>query len=111
MPMEQFRKRGRGLVANPACNLCDPLVGRFQEKRSFLHPACDQIAPHGLADELSEARRECRATEPDAVSEVAKGPGALRLFVDQLKRWSNMRVRHRPQPPAFSGAERLDPAS
>jgi transposase len=49
---------------------------------------------HGLADELSEASRKRRATESHAVPQVADGPGPLRLFVDQLKRRSNMWVRH-----------------
>ncbi len=37
-----------------------------------------------------------------ALPEVVKGPGPIRLLVDQLKRRSYVRVRHRPQPAAFS---------
>src|SRR5580693_1051644 len=111
MSMEQLRKRGRGLVADTGRNPCNPLVACFEQKRSLRHPACDQITVHGLADELGEASRKRRATKPHATPKVAKGPRAVRSFVDQLKRRPYVRVRHRPQPPAFSGTEGLDPAS
>src|ERR1700690_1223583 len=107
MSMEQLRKRGRRLVAHAAGNPCNPLVARLEEKRSLRHPTCDQITLHGLADELGEPSRKCRATEPDGTPELVEGPRPIRLFVDQLKRRSDMRVRHRPEPPAFSGTERL----
>src|SRR4029077_14363022 len=111
MSMEYLRKRRRGLVANTGRNPCNPLVACFEQKRGLCHPTCDQITVHGLADEPSEAIRKRRATEPHALTEVAKSPGPIRAFVDQLKRRPYVRVRHRPQPPAFSGSERLDPAA
>src|ERR1700761_4573793 len=110
MSMEQLRKRSRGLVADLARNPRNPLVTRFKEKRSLRHPAFDQVTVHRLADELREARRKCRAAKPDALSEVAKRPGQIRSLMDQLKRRSDMRVRHRSKPSAFSGTERFDPA-
>jgi hypothetical protein len=111
MSMEQFGKRRRRLVADPACNPCDGLVACFEQKGRFRHPAFDHITVHGLADELGEASRKYRAAEPHAVAEVAKSPGPLRVFVDQLERRSDMRVRYRPKPAALSGTERRDPAS
>src|ERR1700754_252756 len=111
MSMEQLRKRGRGFVSNTGRNPCNSLVACFEQKRGLRHPACDQITVHRLADEPREAIRKRRATEPHAFPEVAKSPGPIRSFVDQLKRRSYVRVRQRPQPPAFSGTERLDPAS
>jgi len=37
--------------------------------------------------------------------------GPIRLLVNQLKRRSYVRVRHRAQPPTLSGTEGFDPAS
>src|ERR1700761_5400334 len=111
MSMEQFRKRCRCVVTNPAGNTCDGLIAGFQQERRFRHPAFDHITVHGLADELGEARRKYRSAEPDAVAKVAQGPGPLRVLVNQLERRSDMRVRYGPEPAALSGTERRDPAS
>jgi hypothetical protein len=111
MSTEQLRKRGRSLVADTGRNPCNSLVACFEQKRGLRHPARDQIAVHGLADELSEASRKRRPTKSHALPEVAKRPGAIRPLVDQLKCRSYVWVCHGPQPSAFSGAERLDPAS
>ncbi len=109
--MEQLRKCRRCLVTNPAGDTCDGFIAGFQQERRFRHPAFDHITVHGLADELGKARRKYRAAEPHAVAKVAQGPGPLRVFVNQLERRSDMRVRYGPEPAALSGTERRDPAS
>src|SRR3569623_1146638 len=111
MSMEHLRKRARGLVADATGDPGNPLVARFEKKRSLRHAAFDQIPIHGLPSELGEARRKRRAAEPHPLSEVAKGPGPVRPIMDQLKRRTYVRVRHRPQPSALSGSKRLHPAS
>src|ERR1700724_3922226 len=109
--MEQLRKRRRCLVTNPAGDTCDGLIASFQQERRFRHAAFDHITLHGLADELGKARRKYRAAEPDALAKVAQGPGKLGVFVNQLERRSDMRVRYGSEPAALSGTERRDPAS
>src|ERR1700759_1255194 len=111
MSMEELRKRRRCFVTDPAGNPSDGLIAGFQQERRFRHPAFDYITVHGLADELGKARRKYRAAEPHALAKVAQGPGKLRIFVNQLERRSDMRVRYRPEPAALSGTERRDPAS
>ena len=103
--MEQLRKRRRCLVTDPAGNPCDGLIAGFQQECRFRHPAFDHITVHGLADEFGKARRKYRAAEPDAVTKVAQGPGPLRVFVNQLERRSDMRVRYGPEPATLSGTE------
>ena len=76
MSMEQLRKCGSGLVADPGRDPRNPLVACFEQKRGLRHPARDQITVHGLADELGEASRKRRAAEPHALPEVAQGSRA-----------------------------------
>jgi hypothetical protein len=103
--MEQLRKRRRCLVTDPAGNPCDGLIAGFQQERRFRHPALDHITVHGLADELGKARRKYRAAEPDALAQVAQGPGPLRVLVNELERPSDVRVGYGPEPAALSGTE------
>jgi len=109
--MEQLRKRGRSLVTNPAGNPCDRLIAGFKQERRLRHPAFDHITVHRLADELGKTRRKHRAAEPHALAKVAQSPRPLRVFVDKLKRRSDMAVRYGSEPAALAGTERRDPAS
>ena len=107
MLFERLGKSRRRLIANAGRNPGDGVVARFEHECGLVHPTRDEITVHRLADEPGKASREGRAAEPHMAPQRAKGPRVLGVFVDQLKRLSDVPIRNCTEPPTFAGTKEI----